>query len=111
MRKLILSVTTLLLRGMATEATNWELNVGNPAPKLVVRQFFKGDSVKSPEKGKTCVLVHGAPGEKWRNPNQTLRGSRLSFPDGDSLRRLLARLLGLRNRANVPHQSVARILG
>jgi hypothetical protein len=54
--------------------------------------------------------VEGAPGEAWQNVEAALRCVRRGLPGGDSLARLLARRLGLRNRASAPPLSAEVIL-
>lgn len=54
--------------------------------------------------------VAAAPGECWEALNQDLIGGFRSLPGGDSLAKLLARRLGVRNRTNLPPLSEAQIL-
>lgn len=54
--------------------------------------------------------VEGAPGEVWKNVEAALRCGRRGLPGGDSLARLLARRLGLRNRADAPPLSAGVVL-
>jgi hypothetical protein len=55
-------------------------------------------------------VVNGAPGEVWHNVDHALRMGLRSCPGGDSLARLLARRLDIRNRTNVPKLTVEQIL-
>jgi hypothetical protein len=54
--------------------------------------------------------VGGTHGETWANVNLALRQGRRGFPGGDSLARLLARRLGVRNLASVPRLTRGLIL-
>jgi hypothetical protein len=54
--------------------------------------------------------VGAAPGEVWGNISQSLREGLRGLPGGDSLARLLARQLHVRNSADVPPFSVPQIL-
>jgi hypothetical protein len=54
--------------------------------------------------------VADAPGEDWYNVNAALRNGDRGFPGGDSLAKLLARRLGVRNRASTPRLTERQIL-
>jgi thiol-disulfide isomerase/thioredoxin len=49
----------------ASQAAAGELNVGDPAPKLLVKEFVKGEPVEDLEKGKTYVVEFWA---TWCGP-------------------------------------------
>jgi hypothetical protein len=55
--------------------------------------------------------IPGSGGEVWANVDVALREGRRGFPGGGSLARLLARHLGVRNRATLPRLTVGQILG
>jgi hypothetical protein len=55
-------------------------------------------------------VVPGTGGLTWRAIDGHLRGGYRGLPGGDSLARLLARRLGVRNRASIPRLSVRLIL-
>ena len=54
--------------------------------------------------------VAGAPGETWKRIDTTLRNGTRGLAGGDSLARLLARRLGVRNRTSAPRLTAERIL-
>jgi hypothetical protein len=54
--------------------------------------------------------VTGARGETWKNLDQALRLGYRGLPGGDSLAKLLARVLGARNRTTLPRLTVEGIL-
>ena len=49
-------------------------------------------------------------GEDWGNVNQALRDGDRGLPGGDTLARLLARRLSIRNRASMPRLTLRQIL-
>jgi hypothetical protein len=55
-------------------------------------------------------LIPGTRGEVWYNVDHALRVGLRGFPGGDSLPKLLARVLGVRNRTNLPGLTVEGIL-
>jgi thiol-disulfide isomerase/thioredoxin len=63
LRGVLAAVTVLALTTAATRAA--ELSVGDPAPKLEVKEFVKGDPVKGLEKGKVYVVEFWA---TWCGP-------------------------------------------
>lgn len=54
--------------------------------------------------------VGAAPGETWGAVNDALLNGLRGLPGGDSLPRLLARRLGIRNVTNLPRLTVAQVL-
>jgi hypothetical protein len=54
--------------------------------------------------------VSGANGEVWANINQALRQGLRGLPGGDTLARLLARRLGVRNNTSVPPLTLEQVL-
>ncbi len=54
--------------------------------------------------------VAGTEGETWTGVDQALRKGRRKLPGGDSLARLLARKVGVRNGADAPRLTVEEIL-
>jgi hypothetical protein len=54
--------------------------------------------------------VHRSRGEDWANINQALWNGGRGLPGGDTLARLLARRLGVRNRASIPPLTLRQIL-
>jgi hypothetical protein len=52
--------------------------------------------------GEDSGVIPRTRGEVWQNVNQALREGGRGFPGGDSLAHLLARRLGIRNRASIP---------
>jgi len=54
--------------------------------------------------------VFGADGEEWSGIDGCLRGGHRGLPGGDSLAKLLARRLGVRNRTNQPPLTIEEIL-
>jgi hypothetical protein len=72
-------VLTAAVLGWATVAAAAEpLGVGDPAPRLAVKEFVKGDAVKELQKGKTYVVAFWA---TWH------QGSRLSLATLSELQR------------------------
>src|SRR5436190_8031123 len=63
-RRVMTAVTVLALTAAAARAAD-ELNVGDPAPKLQVKEFVKGDPIKKLEKGKVYVVEFWA---TWCGP-------------------------------------------
>src|SRR5581483_11860735 len=63
-RRMLAALTALGLAATAARAEG-ELNVGDPAPKLEVKEFVKGEPVKSLEKGKVYVVEFWA---TWCGP-------------------------------------------
>src|SRR5581483_7950611 len=61
-----------------------------------------------PSNGSGTVLA--APGENWENIDSALRCAGRGLPGGDTLARLLARRLGVRNLTNLPDLAVEQIL-
>jgi hypothetical protein len=56
------------------------------------------------------LSITGAPGESWAAVNTALRDGGRGLAGGDSLAKLLARRLGVRNQASVPRLTVKQIL-
>jgi thiol-disulfide isomerase/thioredoxin len=59
------ALATLLALGLAGLAAAEGLGVGDPAPKIEVKEFVKGDAVKDFEKGKIYVVEFWA---TWCGP-------------------------------------------
>ncbi len=57
------------------------------------------------------LSVADAPGESWAAINTALRDGGRGLPGGESLAKLLARRLGVRNQASVPRLTIRQILG
>src|SRR5947207_6844570 len=64
MLRRVLAALAVLARTTAAARAD-ELSVGDPAPKLEVKEFVKGDPVKSLEKGKVYVVEFWA---TWCGP-------------------------------------------
>jgi hypothetical protein len=54
--------------------------------------------------------IEGSAGEVWGNVNQALRNGNRGLPGGDTLPRLLERVFGVRNEANLPSLRITDIL-
>jgi thiol-disulfide isomerase/thioredoxin len=65
MAKRIVLVTAVLLGWAVLPAAAGQLDVGDPAPKLAVKEFIKGEPVKDLEKGKVYVVEFWA---TWCGP-------------------------------------------
>jgi hypothetical protein len=59
----------------------------------------------------TSGAIAEAPGETWKGVNLALRWGYRGLTGGASLARLLARQLGVRNRANLPAMTAAQVVG
>jgi hypothetical protein len=57
-----------------------------------------------------CGPIQGTRGEVWYNVNQALRDGDRGLPGGDSLARVLARRLDIRNRASIPRLTITQIV-
>jgi hypothetical protein len=54
--------------------------------------------------------IHGTDGEVWNNVNQALRDGSRGLPGGDTLPKLLARTLSVRNGTNIPPLTIEQVL-
>jgi hypothetical protein len=83
-------------------------------PHLSVRQVLAWARAHHRRTGRwpTAALlsVDGVLGESWAAINTALRDGGRGLPGGDSLARLLARRLGVRNQSSVPPLTVRQIL-
>jgi thiol-disulfide isomerase/thioredoxin len=65
MSKRFMSLVAILLGAAAPLASAQELTIGDPAPKIEVKEFIKGESLDKLEKGKTYVVEFWA---TWCGP-------------------------------------------
>jgi len=61
----LLMAAVVLASGVAGSASAQELNVGDPAPKLAVKEFVKGEPIAGLDKGKLYVVEFWA---TWCGP-------------------------------------------